>query len=99
MKQDESDADLKFITTIGFGGKLTSYWKSENKQFWKWRGVYKAYKNTILESNVGQTSFENKRKACEAHVISTIRSSTTDIWIGGLQRRHNLKRWFPRKKM
>jgi len=77
MKQDESNADLKFITTIGFGGKLTSYWKSEKKQFWKWRGIYKAYKNTILESNVGQTSFENKRKACEAHVISTIRSSTT----------------------
>jgi hypothetical protein len=36
----------------------------------------KAYRNPILESVVGQASFENKRKACGAHVVSTIRSGT-----------------------
>jgi hypothetical protein len=25
VKQNELDGDLKFITTIGFGGKFTSY--------------------------------------------------------------------------
>jgi hypothetical protein len=41
------------------------------RQFRKWKGVCMAYKNPILESDVGQTSFENKRKAYKAHVVST----------------------------
>jgi hypothetical protein len=36
-----------------------------------------AYKNPISESNVGHMSFENRRKACEAHVVFTTRSGTT----------------------
>jgi len=35
-----------------------------------------AYKNPILEFDVGQTSAENKRKACRAHVASTTKSGT-----------------------
>jgi hypothetical protein len=31
-----------------------------------------------LESNVGQISYENKRKNCMAHVISTIRNGI--VW-------------------
>jgi hypothetical protein len=53
VKQDESDGDPKFTTIIGFGGKLISYWKSNKRQFWKWKGICKAYKNPISESNVG----------------------------------------------
>jgi hypothetical protein len=33
----------------------------------------RAYKNSISKSNVGHMSFENKRKACGAQVISTTR--------------------------
>ncbi len=32
MKQDESDGDLKFIETIGLGGKSGSYWKTNKKK-------------------------------------------------------------------
>jgi hypothetical protein len=77
VKQNELDGDLEFTTTIGLGGKLANYWKSNRKQIWKWRGVCKAYRNPILESYVGQTSFENKRKVYGAQVGSTIRSGTT----------------------
>jgi hypothetical protein len=50
VKQDESNGDLKFITTIKLGGKLASYWKIDRRQFQKWRGICKAYKNLISES-------------------------------------------------
>ncbi len=53
VKQDESNGDPEFITTIGLGGKLASYWKLDKRQFWKWRGICRAYKNPISESNVG----------------------------------------------
>jgi hypothetical protein len=36
-----------------------------------------AYRNSKSKSNVGHMSFENKGKACEAHVIFTTRSGTT----------------------
>ncbi len=74
MKQDESDGDSKFIVTIGLGGKLASYGKIDIKQFWKWKGVYMAYRNPISKSNVGQTNSKNRGKACGAQVISIIRS-------------------------
>jgi hypothetical protein len=35
MKQDELDGDLEFTMTIGFGGKLSSYWMRNIKQSWK----------------------------------------------------------------
>ncbi len=73
MKQDESNGDSKFIVTIGLRGKSTSYWKTKIKQSWKWKGICKASKNPILESNVGQMSFENKLQTCRAHVIFTTR--------------------------
>ncbi len=66
MNEDESDGDPKFITTIRFGGKLLSHWKTNRKQSWKWRGVCRAYKNPMLESDVGETSFKNKGKTCMA---------------------------------
>jgi hypothetical protein len=44
MKQDESNGDPKFTTTIGLGGKSINYWKSNIIQFWKWSGVCKAYR-------------------------------------------------------
>jgi hypothetical protein len=53
MKQDESDGDPKFITTIGIGNNLTSYWKLDRRQSWKWKGICRAYKNPILEFDVG----------------------------------------------
>jgi hypothetical protein len=53
VKQDELDGDPKFIATIGLGGKSTNHWEIDKKKSWKWRGVCKAYKNPILESNVG----------------------------------------------
>ncbi len=52
MKQNESNGDPEFITTIGFGGQSTSYWKINKKQFQKWKGVCRAYKNPISKSNV-----------------------------------------------
>ncbi len=84
VKQDELDGNLKFIMTIGLGGKSISYWKIDRKQFWKWRGSCKAYKNPILEFDVGQMSFENKGKSCRAHVVSNIRNGKQDIWTRGL---------------
>ncbi len=66
MKQDESDGDLKFIAIIRLGGKLASYWKTNRRQFRKWRGIYRAYRNPISEFDVGHMSFENRGKACEA---------------------------------
>ncbi len=62
MKQDELDGNSKFIVAIGFGGKLASYWKTNKKQSWKWKGICRAYKNPMLESNVRQTSSKNKGK-------------------------------------
>jgi hypothetical protein len=47
VKQDESNGEPKFTTTIGLGGKLASYWKTNRRQFWKWKGICKAYKNFI----------------------------------------------------
>ncbi len=76
MKQDESYGDLEFQVTIELGGKLTSYWKIDKREFQKWRGVCKAYRNAILEFDVGHTSFDNKGKACGAQVVSTTRSGT-----------------------
>ncbi len=52
VKQNEFDGDLEFTLTIGFGGKSTSYWKSDRRQSWKWKGTCMAYKNPILKSNV-----------------------------------------------
>jgi hypothetical protein len=53
VKQDESDGDLEFIATIGLGSKLVSYWKTNIKESWKWRGICRAYKKPISESDVG----------------------------------------------
>ncbi len=53
VEQDESNGDSKFIATIGLGSKLASYWKSYRKQSWKWIGVCRAYRNPILEFDVG----------------------------------------------
>ncbi len=66
VKQDELDGDPKFIGTIGLGGKSASYWKTNKRQFWRWRRICRAYRNPISKSDVGQMSFENKRKAYEA---------------------------------
>ncbi len=60
--------------TTRLGGKATSYWKWNRRKSWKWGGVCRAYKNPISEYDVGQMSFENRRKACGAQVISTTRS-------------------------
>ncbi len=65
MKQDESNGDLEFITTIGLGSKSASYWKSDRRQSWKWKKICKAYRNPILEFDVGHTNFDNRGKACE----------------------------------
>jgi hypothetical protein len=62
-KQDESDGDSEFTATIKLGGKLASDWTSDIKQYWKWKGGCRAYRNPILESNVGQTSVKNGGKA------------------------------------
>jgi hypothetical protein len=51
---------------IGLGGKSVNYWKIDKRQFQKWRGVCRAYRNPILEFDVGQMSFENKGKAYKA---------------------------------
>ncbi len=71
VKQDESDGDPKFTTTIGLGGKLTNYWRTNIWKSWKWRGVWRAYKNPILEFDVGQISSKNKKKTYKAQVIFT----------------------------
>jgi hypothetical protein len=76
MKKDESDGDSEFTMTIGLGGKSPSYWKVKIRQFWKWRGVCRAYRNPISKSNVGQTSLKNKGKTCRAQVVSTTKGGT-----------------------
>jgi hypothetical protein len=43
VKQDESDGDPEFTVTIRLGGKLTSYWKTIKRQFWKWKRTCKVY--------------------------------------------------------
>jgi hypothetical protein len=53
VKQDELDRDPKFTMTIGLGCKLASYWKTNKRNFQKWKGVCRAYKNPISESDVG----------------------------------------------
>jgi hypothetical protein len=53
MKQNESNGDPKFTATIRLGGKFTSYWKLDRRQFWKWKGVCRVYRNPISKSNVG----------------------------------------------
>jgi hypothetical protein len=53
MKQDESDGNPKFTMTFGLGARLSSHWKMNRRQFWQWRGTCKAYKNPILEFDVG----------------------------------------------
>ncbi len=77
VKQYESNGDPKIIVTIEFGGKLTSYWKTSRRQSWKWKGICKAYIIPILEFDVGQMSFDNKRKIYKAQVISTTRGGMT----------------------
>ncbi len=77
VKQDESNGDPEFIATIGLEGKLIIYWNIDKRQSWKWIKVCKAFKNPILEFNVGNTSFENKGKAYGAQVISTTRGGMT----------------------
>jgi hypothetical protein len=73
VKQNESDGDLKFIATIVLREKSSSHWKINKKSSWKWKGVCWAYKNPILDFNVGQMSSKNRRKTCKAHVIFTTR--------------------------
>ncbi len=57
--------------------QISKLLKDNKRQYWKWRGVCKAYKNPILESPVGQTSFENIGMTCRAQVISTTRGGMT----------------------
>jgi hypothetical protein len=59
MKQDEWVGNLEVIVTIGLGSKSSNHWKTNKKQSWKWKGIYKAYKNPILEYDVGQMNFDN----------------------------------------
>ncbi len=66
MNQNESNGGPKFITTIGLRGKLASYWKTNKRQSWKWKGVCRACRNPILESSVGQMGYENIGKTCKA---------------------------------
>ncbi len=73
-KQDESNGESKFRVTIGFRGKLASYWKKDRIQFQKWRGVCRAYNNPILEYHVREMNFDNIGKACGAQIIFTTRS-------------------------
>jgi hypothetical protein len=73
VKQDELDGDLEFTTKIGLKGKLASYWKTNKRQSWKWKGICKAYKNPISESDVGKMSSDNKITTCKAQVVSTTR--------------------------
>ncbi len=88
MKQDESDGDLKFTTTIGTGGSLASYWKSDRKQSWKWRGVYEAYTNPISNYDFGKMSFEKKERFVGHMLFIPQEVVWRDIWIRGFQRRH-----------
>jgi hypothetical protein len=74
VERDESNSDSEFTVIIGFGGKSTSYWKIDKRQFWKWKGVWRAYKTPISKFDVGKTSCVNRRKACKAQVVSTTRS-------------------------
>jgi hypothetical protein len=53
MKQNELNGDPEFTMTIGFGGKLTSYWKLDRRQSCKWKGICRAYRNPISEFDVG----------------------------------------------
>ncbi len=99
MKQDELDGDPEFTLTIGLGGKSISYSKINKRQFQKWRGICKAYRNPILKFDVRETSFENKGKACGHKLFLPQEVVHWDIWIGGLQRRHNSRRQSPWREM
>ncbi len=66
MKQNELDNDLEFTPTIGLGGKLSNHRKTNKRQSWKWRGVCNAYRNPILDSDVGQMSSKNRGKTYKA---------------------------------
>jgi hypothetical protein len=68
--------------------------KENKKKSWKWKGICGNYTNPILESNVGKTSFDNKRKTCKTKVVPTTNMVRREVWIGGLQKRHNYKRKF-----
>ncbi len=78
MKQDELDGNLELMVIVGLGGKLSRHWKKNKRKFWQWRRVYKAYRNCILESDVGQTNYDNRRKACRSQVVSTTKGGM--VW-------------------
>jgi hypothetical protein len=64
----------KFIMIIGLGGK--SSLKNKHKQYSKWRRIWRAYKNPILEFDVEQMKSKNKGNFYRAHVVSTTRGGT-----------------------
>ncbi len=97
VKQDESNGDLEFIMTIGFGGKSSSRWKTNKRQYWKCRGVCRAFRNPILESNVGQTNFENIRNGMKSFLPQEM--VWHEVWTRGFQKRHTYIWWSPRKMM
>jgi hypothetical protein len=77
VKQDESNNDSKFTSTIGLGGKSSNHWKINRRQSWKWRRVCRAYTNPILKFDVGLMSSKKRRKTWKAQVVSTTISGMT----------------------
>ncbi len=84
MKQDESNNDLKFTMSIGFGGKSSSHWTRNKRQFWKWTGICGNCKSPISKFDVGQTNSKNKRKTCKAQLFLPRKLVRCEVWINGL---------------
>jgi hypothetical protein len=76
-EQDESDGDLEFIIINGLKGKINKLLNVKDNTMLKMDRRMQGLKNSISQSDVGQTNVENRGKACGAHVVSTIRSGMT----------------------
>jgi hypothetical protein len=77
------NGDSEFIVTIRFKGKSSKFYKTNKRQSWKWKKICANSKNPILKSDVGQMSFENRKKICRTQVVSTTRNGkawSMDWW-------------------
>jgi hypothetical protein len=99
MKEDESDGDLEFTTTIGLKGKSANYWKSnkdnlENGEEYA-RLIKTPYQNLMLDKWVLRT----KERPVEHRSFLPQEVVWWDVWTRGFQRRHSSRWWYPWRDM
>ncbi len=99
MKQDESDGDSEFIVTIELGGKSANYWKINKRQSWngeEYVGLIKTpYQDLMLDKWILRT----KERFMGHKLFLPQEMVWHEMWIGGLQKKHNYRWWSSHKKI